>query len=706
MNDDSAAMSKNSRTSAVQNSSTTPRRSTAERRAMSQTRRHNSSTAQRTRRQTSATHPTSRSRRSWGDNGGYIPGLDGLRAIAVLAVIVYHAAPGMFPGGFLGVDIFFVISGFLVSTLLLRELRSNGKINLPHFWLRRARRLIPALVVLILVVVPTAAIASRDLLVGIGRQILGALTFSTNWLEIAHGSSYFDSTTPLLFKNFWSLAIEEQFYLLWPLVLIALLALLPRLSVRMGVVAFLGVASAALMAILFDPAHVTRVYYGTDTHLFGLAIGIILAFAWANPMPEKLGTFLTSSRSQLAGLGALALIVVSMFFLNETSAFTFRGGMFLVCLLVAILIAALLTPGSLIARFFENPVLRWFGTRSYGLYLWHWPILVVASVIVPTAVGSPAYWTRTAIAVALTCLVCELSFRLVETPIRREGFRAAFVYLRGTFATTLTTKIIAGISAVLFVATCVLVATAPAKSQTQLMIEAGESAENSTAGTQAGSEPTSVPTEPTPTTSGEATAPTTTTAPGTANGNATNGTGLPPDFNTAVPTNDEITAIGDSMFSASRGGLVGAMPGIDLLAKPNRQWWQGVDVVNEALAAGNVRRVVVIGLGTNAGLKDPSYARQIIDALGNERMILLVNLYSPSTFVDTTNEILQQVADEYPNVTVIDWHSTAYAHPDYLQVDQTHPSLEGAQALGQLIRTSIDEFAAQLAAEAAGGSTN
>lgn len=159
---------------------------------------------------------------AYSDPGGYISGLDGLRAIAVLAVILYHIAPGVFHGGFLGVDVFFVISGFLITTLVLREKRKTGGINLGQFWVRRARRLLPAFLALIIIVVPLAWVVSRDLLVGIGRQVLGALTFSTNWLEIAHGSSYFDQTTPLLFKNFWSLAIEEQFYVLWPLAMLLL----------------------------------------------------------------------------------------------------------------------------------------------------------------------------------------------------------------------------------------------------------------------------------------------------------------------------------------------------------------------------------------------------------------------------------------------------------------------------------------------------
>src|SRR5690606_5368450 len=208
-------------------------------------------------------------------------GLDGLRAIAVLTVMLYHLTPGAMPGGFLGVDIFFVISGFLITSLLLSEHASTGRIRLGHFWRRRARRLLPALGVLLLVCCTAAWVISSDLLVGLGQQVLGATTFSSNWLAITAGRSYFDDTTPELLRNLWSLAVEEQFYLLWPLVVLLLLLVRWR-WLRVTIIAVAAVASAAAMAVLFVPGtDATRVYYGTDTHSFGLALGAVLALAGA-----------------------------------------------------------------------------------------------------------------------------------------------------------------------------------------------------------------------------------------------------------------------------------------------------------------------------------------------------------------------------------------------------------------------------------------
>ena len=209
-----------------------------------------------------------------------VPGLDGIRALAVTTVIVFHLLPGTLVGGYLGVDIFFVVSGCLITTLLLRERAATGRISLRGFWTRRARRLLPALGLLLLACCTAALIVGGDVLVGLGTQVVGAITFSSNWLFIAQGSSYFGETVPELFRNLWSLAVEEQFYVVWPLLVVVLLVRIPRWA-RLVLIAALAIASAAWMAVsvpadgvAFDP---TRVYYGTDTHAFGLAIGAFLA---------------------------------------------------------------------------------------------------------------------------------------------------------------------------------------------------------------------------------------------------------------------------------------------------------------------------------------------------------------------------------------------------------------------------------------------
>src|SRR5690606_2682282 len=209
---------------------------------------------------------------------GRFTGLDGLRAVAVLAVIVYHFMPAALPGGFLGVDIFFVISGFLITSLLLRERERDGRIHLGRFWLRRARRLLPAIGLLVITCGGIAWLIGGDVLIGLGLQVLGAATFSSNWIAVAAGQSYFDDSTPELFRNLWSLAVEEQFYVVWPALLLLLL-LVPARRLRIAILLVLAVASAIGMALTADPAgDATRAYFGTDTHSFGLALGAALAF--------------------------------------------------------------------------------------------------------------------------------------------------------------------------------------------------------------------------------------------------------------------------------------------------------------------------------------------------------------------------------------------------------------------------------------------
>ncbi|MEQ1738212.1 MAG: acyltransferase, partial [Rhodoglobus sp.] len=253
----------------------------------------------------------------------------------MLSVLAYHLFPSAAIGGYLGVDVFFVISGFLITTLLIGEHAKAGGISVPRFWLRRARRLLPALALVVLAGGTAAAFIGGDVLVRLGSQVVGAATFSSNWVYIAQGSSYFDEATPELFRTFWSLAVEEQFYLVWPGLLLLLLLLRWQWA-RVAVVVLAAAASAVAMAVLFTPpGDPTRVYYGTDTHSFGLAIGAALALLMSARMP---GRPLTRA---LAPLGALAVgvLVVLVLVMPADDPFVTRGGLALAALLTAVAFA-------------------------------------------------------------------------------------------------------------------------------------------------------------------------------------------------------------------------------------------------------------------------------------------------------------------------------------------------------------------------------
>ena len=394
-------------------------------------------------------------------------GLDGLRAVAVLTVIAYHFVPSGMIGGYLGVDIFFVLSGFLITGLLVRERALTGRASLPAFWARRVRRLIPALVIVVTACSTAAFFIGGDVLVRLGSQVLGAATFSSNWLYIAQGTSYFDDTTPQLFRNLWSLAVEEQFYLLWPGLLLLVL-LLPWRALRIGVVVGLGVASALLMALLFTPpGDATRVYFGTDTHSFGLALGAALALVLEGRFVGR-----SVARRALPWLGAFAVggLVALALALPDTDPFVTHGGLALVSVLTAVAIAGATSADSWLGRSLDLQPLRWIGERSYGLYLWHWPVLILLVAILP---ADATWWLIPVTALVITTAAAALSFHYVERPIMRLGLRGAVASVRTPLA-----RVVAAAAALAFIGAATLtgaaIAADPGKGEAQLAIERGE----------------------------------------------------------------------------------------------------------------------------------------------------------------------------------------------------------------------------------------
>ncbi|MBG0738081.1 acyltransferase [Paeniglutamicibacter antarcticus] len=623
---------------------------------------------------------------------GRINGLDGLRAIAVLAVLVYHLYAGLLPGGFLGVDVFFVVSGFLITTLLLREVRSTGVISLGQFWLRRARRLLPALLVVILVSTALGFLIGKDLLVGIGRQTLGAMTFSNNWLEIAAGSSYFAHTAPQLFVNFWSLAVEEQFYLLWPFGFLLLMRCVRSRVRRLGVAAGCALASALLMAILYVPGtDATRVYYGTDTHAFGLLIGVALAFAWSGGTGMDLSRPNWRHRRKFIGLGALALLIGCMFIVDAASPFAYRGGILLACVLTAVLILTLLEGTGPLQTMLNFPALTWVGQRSYGIYLWHWPALVISDAVAPQAIGTPGWWIIRILALALTVLVSALSFRYLEEPVRRQGFRATWAAASGAVARggmkVNGAKLTAGLGATLALLAIAGILTAPAKSQVQTALERNQSI------VSAATPPTLVPSaaasatadKPTDKPAAAPSAP----APGAGNAPAA---ATPSGTPMAYPNGDEVIAIGDSLVVTSADGLRDRFPGMAFDAASNRQWPDGVAAIGARLANDSMRRAVIVHFGTNAGV-DQTVVSKALDMLGPDRMVVLVNLYGASSWVPNANDALTNAVKGRRNVIIADWNKAISQRPDLLQPDQIHPGIFGAHLYADTIKKAFHDLA-------------
>jgi peptidoglycan/LPS O-acetylase OafA/YrhL len=349
--------------------------------------------------------------RERGPRLSYRPGLDGLRALAVAGVFIYHARITWLPGGFLGVDLFFVLSGYLITSLLLVEWDTRHVIDLRRFWLRRARRLFPAVVVVVLVSLVLAATLARDDLTRTRGDALSSIFYYTNWHEIIASHSYFSFVgRPSLLNHLWSLAVEEQFYVVWPLLLVAGLVLLGRRRFMFVVAAGIA-ASTTEMWLLYNRSDPSRVYYGTDTRASLLLMGILLALAW--PYVERLAHRLLLL--ELAGLAALVATIVLFRELQDFDPSLYQGGDLAAAFCFAVLIAAVAHPESTLGRAVGWRPLRWIGERSYGIYLWHFPILEV------TRPGVDVSWTGPELVVvqaALVVLAAELSYRCVEQPIR------------------------------------------------------------------------------------------------------------------------------------------------------------------------------------------------------------------------------------------------------------------------------------------------
>ncbi|MDT0122137.1 acyltransferase family protein [Paenibacillus sp. RRE4] len=360
----------------------------------------------------------------------HMNGLDGLRAIAVLGVIAYHLNLDFIPGGLLGVGIFFVLSGYLITDILLSQWREHGRIALGDFWLRRFRRLLPGMLTMTAVVMLWLLCTDSSRLASLKGDILSGVTYISNWWYIFHHVSYFESFgPPSPFGHFWSLAVEEQFYLLWPLLLIAGIVLFKRKGWLVVSIVVAAELSAGAMAIMYNPdLDPSRVYYGTDTRAFALLAGAALAVVW--PSRKLSGTLPAMNRLALdaSGVAALAVLIYMMLNTSEYDSFLYQGGMVIQAIAATLLVAVLAHPSSLLARIIGAKPLRWIGERSYGIYLWHYPIIVLTSPVVDTGGAHPV---RMLLQVVATVVLASMSLKYIENPIRYNGFRDSLSKLWG-----------------------------------------------------------------------------------------------------------------------------------------------------------------------------------------------------------------------------------------------------------------------------------
>jgi peptidoglycan/LPS O-acetylase OafA/YrhL len=356
-----------------------------------------------------------------------MPALDGIRALAVACVIAYHLGVPGGQGGMLGVGVFFTLSGYLITDLLLAHWRRDVSLGLGEFWLRRARRLLPALFLMLIVVSVWVALLDASQLGGVRRQVLAAAVYASNWSTIAQHGSYFSRfAAPLPLDHLWSLAIEEQFYLVWPWVLL-LGIWTARTRWRLaGLTLALAAVSAVVMTLSFHSGYdPTRAYEGTDTRAFAMLIGAALSIVWPSRLPRIASRATVRNALDIAGIAGLVAIGVLVWRTNPFSGFLYPWGFLLLSVATAAVIAAAVNPASRFVGALGSRPLRWVGVRSYGIYLWQWPIIVLAS----PAHGSIGV-LRAALMVAATVLIASLSWSFVEEPIRQGALGRGWRRLR------------------------------------------------------------------------------------------------------------------------------------------------------------------------------------------------------------------------------------------------------------------------------------
>ncbi|MEQ1872636.1 MAG: acyltransferase family protein [Ilumatobacteraceae bacterium] len=646
----------------------------------------------------------------------YLPGLDGLRAIAVVAVMVYHANSSWLSGGFLGVEVFFVISGYLITLLLISEKERTGRVRIGQFWFRRGRRLLPALFLMMAGLAIYMALFERRPMGQTRGDLLAGTFYVSNWFQAWVGQSYTAAEAFAPLRHLWSLAVEEQFYLLWPLIMLLILRFrgdrLPRVAAWLvGVSVGLAVMVGAMYVggtvfIGADPltgaascgpgesnGYVTflgrcinvneTMYIGTLTRAGGLMLGAAFAMVW-RPIAIMLGPLGKRARQidllALASLGALGWLMHSLWLLDKNdlsySPWLFRGGFLLTGICSIGIIAAATHQRSWLGRLLGVGPLRWIGTRSYGLYLYHWPIYQILRES-----GQPLQWRQFAIAMAITLPITELSYRLVELPIRKGKLSVFFAGQRRNGEPSKpavearrrrrVAMVVCSGFAILTGFATVTVATADVVCVTQVECDSEAGAAAIAAGLST--------TPATSTTLGVSGRPVIEgSAPSTAPPTTINPIDLLP-----------VLAVGESV-------MLGAVPnlnagGVVVDAAVSRSGYNVAEVIELLRAANQLGRTVVIQTGTNGSVADETFDR-IMAALPPDLTphVIFLTVRAPRSWIADNNERIRALPLRFPNVVVLDWHAESAGIKDLLSMDGFHlRTMEAKQIYANLIFDAI-----------------
>ena len=600
----------------------------------------------------------------------YLPSIDSLRAIAVIAVIIYHIDANYLPGGFLGVDLFFVLSGYLISSLIIKEYKSTGTVNLYNFYVRRARRLLPAVYFMITVVLIIITLFNGVLLKKSYLDALFGYIYSSNWWYIFHKLDYFDSFgSQSPFKHLWSLAIEEQFYMFFPLIFI----IFNRKSKSNNgnsklnknfiyVVLSLILVSLIAHILLFDINNINRIYFGTDTRAFSLLVGVVGAILY--PM-DRLSERTTKKDNMIYSIVSLVSILVLIGIMINTSEYNtwlYRGGFLLVAIIGLIIIISSGRQYTFMSKLLSFKPFVFIGKISYSLYLWHFPILVVTTPV--SEIGNPNLFYVT-LRIVLIFLVATGSYMFVETPIRKLGF---VNYINLLFKRIMkfknnTKKIIfASIALVAVVFTMGVFGKSVPYLSTAFVTEMSNNKESQFISNN--------------------------------NDNNTNNSSEHKSDNNNQEGNksedkkySSLLVIGDSLTVDIGEKIKEKYPGAIIDGKISRQLTAATALADQYANYNNENTAVIFQLGTN-GFFTESQVEELVKKF-DKADIYFVNVKVPRTWEKTVNKELDALKERHSDITIIDWYSVANNNQNYFEPDKVHLNSEGVETMVSLIEKSL-----------------
>lgn len=606
----------------------------------------------------------------------YITGLDGIRAIAVIMVLAYHLKLALFKSGFLGVTVFFVLSGYLITGILISEVE-EGTIDLKNFWLRRIRRLVPAVMSMAVVIIFVSAVVNRIIFTKGCKDFLASVLGFNNWWQIFNKISYFEAAgVPSPFTHCWSLAIETQFYLIYPLILLGIYKLVKsrgegranRGLLFAGVTLLLALISVILMIVLFDPQQdASRVYYGTDTRAFSLLFGALLAILWEYRMvPRRL----SASVNMVLGSVSFAVLLVMTIAINGSSNFWYRGGQFFGTILTVLMVYAVSGRKTWLSRFLSNPVLKWMGDRSYSIYLWHYPIILLISK------GIKASWWITLIEIVLSVVLSELSYRFIETPIR-HGIIGEYLNIlrsrpksrqekkRQIQVARRSLKVMAG-TFVLTVSLILCMIFVPKKNALDTLQkreakakETGKMTEEQLAKQKA---------------NGSESEDTICTADLTDDEILEGLNLLLIGDSIAVDVTDDFYEIFPNSVSDTKIGRITSLGKQVLDSYIDEKKWEGEGVIFASLSNSPI----------NGELED------IREKIGKDMPLFLTTVRIPhDTFEEKSNSKIKKFVEENDHTYLNDWYAASEGHDEYFDADDTHLLSAGAKAYAKCIKEAV-----------------